>query len=475
MNWDVFTPKDSLQSILALENFVEKQAPIAMMLQYAAPFISIFIAGVIYYIPLLLAKDSPKNLNIIIKRILDLPAFSFLVTLSGWGVSAGIQLITFFSFKIEAEIFYVVILIRGIVPLLTGLLIGILVYYSVDFMNQIWIIPQYFSSGEILQVKKTSRFSIRSRFFIFLLATSTLPLIFLNVMTLSLTNEYKTTLFYSLFFLFIAVLITLFLSRTFKDPLTRMDLATHAIQNGNYDEKIDVLTEDELGRLANSLNTMSQGLKERDSIKETFGRVVDPSVRDHLLNGNINLGGEYYTATVLFTDIRNFTTISEQLPADKLVEMLNRYFSVITSAIIEEGGLVNKFIGDAVLALFGVPIVNETHAQQAIRAAEKILLGQDKLNQQFKRENLPQMKSGIGIHTGQLIAGNIGSDARMEFTAIGDTVNVAARLESSSKKIGKDLIFSEETRNAHPDSERFKRLGTIRVKGRTEKLTIYTI
>lgn len=473
VDWDVFTPLKYLSEIHSLEYLVEDSITYFRFAQnILSPFI-ILIIGFIYCLPLFKKRNDRNNIKVL-NRISNIPIAMFLQTLFSW-ISTGVyQVFVFLSFNNKDYLVSTIILIRGVLPFFIGLLIGILLYYICDFINQFWLVPKFYGSGQLLSAKNTVRLSIRGRFLILFLATSILPYLFINIIAVSHEEIFITLLLYSIFFSSIALIITLFLSRVFTRPLSEMDNIARTIELGEYNRRVKVLTNDELGRLSNTINNMSIGLKERDRIKDTFGRIVDPVIRDHLLKSDINTGGEYYTGTVLFTDIRDFTTISETLAADKLIELLNRYFSIVTEVIEEEGGIVNKFIGDAVLAIFGAPVEVKGHSECAINAAVRIRDKRNLLNVELEKEGLPTIKTGTGVHTGQFIAGNIGSKDRMEFTAIGDTVNVAARLESSCKKLGKEIVISEES-CLNYSKKGLTRLGRLKVKGREQAITVFSI
>ena len=190
--------------------------------------------------------------------------------------------------------------------------------------------------------------------------------------------------------------------------------------------------------------------KNRRKLHKMFRRYVSKEVVDTLLaSGKMpDLGGELYHITVLFSDIRKFTTFSEHMPPDKVVEILNDYFTQVSQAIMDQGGLVDKYLGDGIMALFGVPVRQPDHALRAVRAALAI----QAIAQQFRhnahnntRRESPEFAVGVGLHTGFAVVGNIGSPERLEYTAVGDTVNVASRLEGLTKKLGWSIVASVDT------------------------------
>ncbi len=222
----------------------------------------------------------------------------------------------------------------------------------------------------------------------------------------------------------------------------------------------------------------SHGEQERKHLRNLFSRYVEPQVVDALISsGDLpKLGGEARHMTVLFTDIRNFTTISEQLTPEEVVEMLNEYFGRACAVLAEEGACIDKFIGDAIMAEFGVPLKVDDHARRALRAAIRLrsVAADFKhwMNQRFPDRQLPEFGIGIGVHTGFAVAGNIGTPQRMEYTAIGDCVNLASRLEGMTKVIGCVILASQDTLNSAGAGFTLGSASTISVKGRAQPVDV---
>ncbi|MCX5893133.1 MAG: adenylate/guanylate cyclase domain-containing protein [Deltaproteobacteria bacterium] len=220
--------------------------------------------------------------------------------------------------------------------------------------------------------------------------------------------------------------------------------------------------------------------RERARIRKIFSRYVADEVVEKLLaSGKFpDLGGEAYRVTVLFSDIRNFTTISEKLEPRQVVEMLNTYLSRACEPILAQGGTVDKFIGDAVMAVFGAPVAYPDHARRALAAALGVAQQAREfrtwMTERFGDLELPEFAIGIGLHTGEAIVGNIGSTKRLEFTAIGDTVNAASRLESLTKELGWSIVASHSTIEAAPGVVT-GRQETRTVKGRKEPLQVFEV
>ncbi|MCC6656829.1 MAG: adenylate/guanylate cyclase domain-containing protein, partial [Rhodocyclaceae bacterium] len=221
--------------------------------------------------------------------------------------------------------------------------------------------------------------------------------------------------------------------------------------------------------------------RERARLRQLFGRYVSDQVVDALLRSGSRpeLGGQSQTVTVLFSDIRNFTTLSERLDAKEVVEMLNTYFERACAPLLAEGGSIDKFIGDAVMVEFGSPLPVPDHALRAVRAALALrdvaaeFAGW--MRQRFPDRDLPPFAVGIGLHSGEAVVGNIGSSSRMEFTAIGDTVNLASRLEGMTKQLGCAILISEATLAAAGAGLVCGRSELVTVKGRAAPVRVFEV
>ncbi len=245
-----------------------------------------------------------------------------------------------------------------------------------------------------------------------------------------------------------------------------------AIGRGELEGAVPVLTDDEFGVIAARTNAMIEGLRERRKVREALGKIVSPEVVRELLAGEdgLSLGGSRRTLTMLFSDIRGFTSWSEGTEPEVLVTNLNRYFTEMVKIVHEEGGVVDKFIGDGMMAVFGLGSA-EGASLSAARAARRMLEAVERLNPMLVRP----LKIGIGVHRGEVIAGNIGAPDRMEFTFIGDCVNTAARLESLTSQIGATVLVSGALLADVPEDERarWESRGAHPLKGKAEPFEVY--
>ena len=221
--------------------------------------------------------------------------------------------------------------------------------------------------------------------------------------------------------------------------------------------------------------------RERARVRHIFGRYVSDNVVDLLLqSGKLpDMGGVSMRLTIMFSDIRNFTSISEKLDAHEVVEFLNKYFDRVCQPVLEQGGTIDKYIGDAVMVQFGAPVAFADHAQRALRAAVGMRAEIDDfrkwMQERFAGRNLPEFGIGIGLHTGDAVVGNLGCAKRIEFTVIGDTVNVASRLEGETKNMGCIIVASADTVAAAGAIVRTGRRETLTVKGRAEPVDAFEI
>tara|TARA_Y100000361_G_scaffold149327_1_gene163439 strand:- start:38 stop:1657 length:1620 start_codon:yes stop_codon:yes gene_type:complete len=217
----------------------------------------------------------------------------------------------------------------------------------------------------------------------------------------------------------------------------------------------------------------------RKQIKKQFEHYLDPGMVKKLQKDPslLKLGGETKQMTFLFSDIRGFTPISEKYKGNPegLTKLINRFLTRMTDVIIKNGGTIDKFMGDCIMAFWNAPIANPKHKQMAIKSAIEMQSELVKLNKRLIAEGLPQINIGIGINSGEALVGNMGSEQRFDYSVIGDAVNLASRLESSSKTLGKTLVIGEETRRTIENKFSFEYIDSITVKGKTEKIKVYTI
>jgi len=274
----------------------------------------------------------------------------------------------------------------------------------------------------------------------------------------------------------IAVPAALVISRKASQPLAELHAGVTRIGAGNFDTPVPVRAGDEFGQVATAVNAMAIGLKERDRVKSTFAHYVSHQVMESILKSGseIQLSGDRRRITVLFCDIRGFSTMSEKLPPEKVVQLLNEYFESMVEVVFRNNGTLDKFIGDGMMVMFGAPEDDPYQEEHAIRTAIEMQKELRRLGEKWKADGVT-IRSGVGVNSGPAVVGNIGSTRRMEYTAIGDTVNLASRLESATKELGVGILVSEYTYMAVKGAFPFRQTGSIMVKGREDPVLTYTL
>jgi len=277
----------------------------------------------------------------------------------------------------------------------------------------------------------------------------------------------------------VAALITNRLSR----PVRSLAIAMRDVQGGNLNVELPVSSTDEVGRLTDSFNFFVKELRSKERLKQTFGKYIDPRILEHVLaqSGSEAAGGGRREMTVLFADLVGFTGLSERLTPLLMVTLLNRHFGLQALAVQEHHGVVDKFIGDSVMAFWGPPFVKpEEHAVLACRAAQAQLAALDTLRRELPditglRRDAPAIDLGIGICTGEVVVGNIGSENTRSYTVIGDTANLAARLERANRVYGTRVLVAESTAQAVSSRFEMREIDVIFVKGKIETTRVFEL
>ncbi len=274
-----------------------------------------------------------------------------------------------------------------------------------------------------------------------------------------------------------AVVAALALARSLARPVQLLAAHTRRIAGGDYDTRLDLRRRDELGQLAEAFNAMSTGLAERDRVRDLLDKNVSPEVAARLVREGAGLGGEEREVTVMFCDLRGFTPLSEGLRPPELVALLNRYLDRMSAAIEAEGGVIDKYIGDEIMALFGAPVASPDAPDRALRAALGMRAALAELNAEFAAESRPPLAFGVGINTARVVAGNIGSHRRLNYSVIGDGVNLAARLQTLTRRpeFAADIIVSDFTRERLAGAFALRDLGEVLVKGKSLPVRIHAV
>jgi class 3 adenylate cyclase len=266
----------------------------------------------------------------------------------------------------------------------------------------------------------------------------------------------------------IALELAVLLSDSLSRPIAGLHRGLRSIERGDYEVRIPVTTSDDLGELTDGFNRMAAGLAERERIREAFGTYLDREVAEYILTEGVNPAGIEVDVSILFCDVRNFTQFASDAEATEVVSALNRLFEAIVPIVARHGGHVDKFMGDGVLAVFGAPEGYPDHADRALAAGCEIVAAVDS-------GAAGELRVGVGINSGRVVAGSIGGAGRLNFSVIGDAVNVAARVESETRETGDPLLITQATREALRSEVTLSSRGHVRLKGKSEPIELFAV
>ncbi len=423
------------------------------------------------------------------RRAVLLPYMVALITACGW-VLAGLiwgvfQPLVTGSFMLTQALRQ----IFGI-TFVAGLVTTAFVFFAVE---RLWRreLAVFFPQGDLSAVPGVVRLKVRTRLLVIFLMLGTVPLSLLGVMAYRRAVALLTTdpaaaarmvdnMLVTIVFLVVAgvvsaVTLAIFVANSVAAPLRDLQAAMGRVRQGDLEASCPVVSNDELGEVAEGFNRMVGGLREREFLKETFGKYVSPEVRDEILSGRLALEGQAREVTILFADLRDFTPWVEATDPREVVRDLNRYFTEMNEAIRRHRGLVLQFIGDEIEAVFGAPVADPAHAALALRAALEMRERLARLNAERAGAGKPPLRHGVGIHTGRVLAGNIGSSERLSYALVGDPVNLASRIQDLNKQLGSDILVSGTTRALLDGTFALTPLPAVRVKGRSVEVEIYRL
>ena len=261
--------------------------------------------------------------------------------------------------------------------------------------------------------------------------------------------------------------LTALLATSIVSPIVELREATERVSAGELEARVPVASTDETGELAQSFNEMTAGLEERERLHKAFGQFVDPELAERIARDDTDFAGKDVELSILFVDVRGFTALAERHEPREIVARLNNLYDCIVPIVLKHGGHANKFIGDGMLAIFGAPERLEDHAQRAVAAA---LEAAEAVQTRFGDE----LGVGIGVNSGSALVGTIGGGGRLDFTAIGDAVNTAARVEAETRNTGDDVLIAEPTRKLLGDAAAdWMKRADARLKGKSEVVAVY--
>lgn len=430
------------------------------------------------------AMTMPRHLQ---QRALSFPLIAALISLAGW-LMAGLFFGQGGAMFLTADAFTFARTFLG-VGIVGGLTVSTLVFLMADALWRDHL-PTFFPDGSF-EGLKVARISVGQRLVVTFLLTGLMPLLILAMVTRNgvlnamaanldpaavLTRVTLTVLFIVTITFVSNILLILLTTRSLLRPLHRLTTAMNIVAAGDLTPRLTVDSNDELGDLSYRFNAMLDELEQSQRMRDLFGRYVSKEVAEQVIKNGADLGGENVPATALFADIRDFTTLTESLPPQQVVGILNRYYTRMVDAIVEQGGWVNKFGGDSLLAVFGAPIRQPDHALRAVNAAWQMNRALAEFNAEQVAMNLPTITIGVGISSGEMLAGNVGGKERLEYTVIGDPVNLAARLESLTKEWKTPVLLSEHTQELLDGSTaQTQPRDRVTVKGKTQPTLVYEL
>lgn len=415
-----------------------------------------------------------------LKEVLNYPFASAVISLIMWFV-AGLAFGLFLtgSWRAFSGIF-----------LVGGVLTSVLVYMSLELL---WrrVIPAFFPGGGVSAVKAV-RISVLRRLLLAFFIVSVYPIGMIMLISLErarrlLTTEDPLPLMNNLVVVEVFILVislaaniglAFLVTRSIVAPLVELQKGMDRVEHKDLNVSMPVTSNDELGYLADRFNAMVDGLRRGELLRNLLNLYVSPEVAREALEHGTGLGGEVVDCTVLFADIRGFTSLSEKLAPEVLIDMLNRYMGRMVAVIVESGGMVNKFGGDSLLAVFGTPLnPRPDHAAAGIQAALGMRDALALFNSEQERLGGPTLQIGIGIASGKVVAGNIGGEGRIEYTVIGDTVNLASRLQDLTRDLGTAILVNQAAAEGLPNELQVTAvpLAPLQIRGRTEPVQIFSI
>jgi adenylate cyclase len=382
------------------------------------------------------------------RLVINLPWWGLALVVIGWGLCTPVFLLALSRSPDPLNpVLYaqlpVSFAISGLIAITHG-------FFTLELLSQRLLYPVFFRDTRPAKTPGTFALSLRARGILLIVSAGICPVVSLLLLTFVARQAGRDTSAFELAVGGLGIALGLtsawLLGRLVTEPVNELRRATEAVAAGNLDVSISELRADEFGLLIDGFNSMVADLREKRRVEENFGLHVGPRIARQILASERGLSGVEEELTIMFVDIRNFTARAEASTPVRVVSLLNVFLTEMVDVIEQgHGGSVNKFLGDGLMALFGEWTGRVDHADAAVAAGREMLCRLEQINDKLASEGEPPLAIGIGIHTGRAVVGSIGSPRRMEFTAIGDSVNVASRVESLTKVVGEPLLVTGDT------------------------------
>lgn len=384
--------------------------------------------------------------------------------------------LSFFLYRMNTISLQEAIVHIGFASLFSGSLVAIMQLNVNENIVQKRLSPYFLKDTRISDLSGIIKIPTYVRIQLLVFTTAIGPAIFIYLLYFFDEMKNELLLFNLGFMVFNGLWQGGFLLSNISQPIGQIAGKLERFRKGELEKDFKpILRTDALGQFSEMFDDLVKSIQERDYIRSTFSRYLDPILVNEVLSGRHELGGGEIEASVMFADIRGFTHLSENLDAQAVVQLLNNYFEEMVQEITFYNGIPDKFLGDGLLAVWGVPSGTQEHAFKACQAAIAMLKRLENINQQRIAMNQTAIKVGIGIHTGKLIAGNIGSKKKMEYTVIGDTVNTSSRIEGMCKTLDVPLTISEDVFNLLPEAHQqmFVSVGKIQLRGKSRDMELF--
>ena len=429
---------------------------------------------------------NPEALERAKRRAINLPFFAALMNLVAWIIPA-VAFPVIFSIRAPVPVFNA---LAGMVyNFSNAIMITLLAFVLLEQACRRRIIPQLFPEGRLRDQKRTVALTIRTRLMILYGAICLIPM-FQTVLITNVTTtralsdaDLQAVLinmgtFSIILFAFTATygfwLATLF-SHNLSEPAGEIMAAAEKIRSGDNNVTVQVVSNDEIGYLGDRVNEMAKGLREREKIRKLLNLFTSPEIGREILSGRTFEGAQIRRVTLLFSDMRGFSGMAERLPPELVLDAVNSYFDEMSAAIIEHGGIILQYVGDEIEAVFGAPLDDPLHADKAVAAALAMRERLEKLNEKRLGRGDEPLLHGIGIHTGTALAGLVGSRHKLSYAMVGDTVNIASRIQDLTKELKCEILISEQTHKALTSPRESEGPLTVSVKGKTKTVEVYRL
>lgn len=412
------------------------------------------------------------------RRVIHLPWFGSMVSGAAWLLCIPVFLVSLISVGQPLG-----------TPLLRHLPISFLVsafisvsqsFFLVELASHWGLFPVFFRDARADQIQRIYPLSLRGRGLMWAISAGICPIGALLMLDFAPPTPAGHPVWFAAFVGLIGIAFGLcsaiLISRLVAQPVDHLRKAARAVADGRLDVEVSLKRADEFGALIGEFNHMVTELREKERLRQTFGVHVGHKAMEQILTQNPGLTGTKQIITVMFVDIRSFTSRAADRPPERVVAVLNEFLRAMGQVVEEQhSGLINKFLGDGFMALFGTGGFTDIHADEAVRAAWTMIRRLKTLNQELAARGEATIDIGIGINTGAAIVGSIGWLERRDFTAIGNTVNLASRIEGLTKTVGETVILSEDTRAALQFPTMLKQLPPQWVRGVEEPLTVWAL